>query len=126
MNKNILLFLWIYLSLITNIFASSKWPSVVCNWLPGCKTDSVGQVNNSVTSESFFWFAWNLISTTIQYIAVLSVLALVVAWIMYLVSAWEEDKVTKAKSAIIWSLVWVLVSTSAWAIINLLNSFRIN
>ena len=124
MKKNILLFLWVYASFMANLFAS--WPEVVCNWLPWCKSDTVGQVNNSVTSESFFAFVWNLISTTIQYIAVLSVLALVVAWIMYLVSAWEEEKVKKAKSAIIWSLVWVLVSTTASAIINLLNSFRIN
>ncbi|MGE4443686.1 MAG: hypothetical protein AB7E37_01675 [Candidatus Altimarinota bacterium] len=124
MKKNILLFLGVYASFMAKLFASG--PEVVCNGLPGCKSDTVGQVNNSVTSESFFAFVGNLISTTIQYIAVLSVLALVVAGIMYLVSAGEEEKVKKAKSAIIWSLVGVLVSTTAWAIINLLNSFRIN
>jgi hypothetical protein len=48
------------------------------------------------------------------------------AWIMYLVSGWEDEKVKKAKKWIIWSLIWVLISTSAWAIINLVNSFKIN
>ncbi len=108
----------------TKIFAS--WPGAVCNGLPWCEDDGVWEVNNSLTQDGFFWFLWNLISTTIEYVAVLSVLALVVAWIMYLVSAWEDEKVKKAKTAIIWSLIGVLVSTSAWAIINLLNSFNIN
>jgi hypothetical protein len=41
---------------------------------------------------------------------------------MYLLSWGEEDKTKKAKSWIIWSLVWVLTSISAWWIINMLNN----
>ncbi len=124
MKIKIAFLIWFYFTITKNIFAS--WPWVVCNGLPWCKSSWVGQVDGTITDETFFGFIWNLISTSIQYVAVLSVLALVVAWIMYLVSSGEDEKVKKAKSAIIWSLVWVLVSTSAWAIINLLNSFKIN
>lgn len=113
-------------SIFANIKTFASWPGVVCNGLPGCKSNGVWEVDNSLTSESFFSFLGNLISTSIEYVAVLSVLALVVAWIMYLTSSGEDEKVKKAKTAIIWSLVGVLVSTSAWAIINLLNSFNIN
>ncbi len=119
--------LWIMMYCIwfaSQIFASNA-PGVVCNGLPGCSSDGVWEVDNSVGGQNFFSFLWNLISEWIKYVAVLAVLALIIAGIMYLTSAWEEEKVKKAKSAIIWSLVWVLLSTSAWAIINVINSFSI-
>lgn len=96
----------------------SSAPWVVCEWLPGC--------GSSVWWKSFFWFLGNLISSWIKYTAVIAVISLMIAWIMYLTSGWEEEHVKKAKKWITWSLVWVLISTSAWAIINLANSFKIN
>ncbi len=114
--KKLYKFFIIYLVLITNIYASGPW--VVCDWLPGC--------SSWVTWKSFFSFLWSLVSEWIKYVAVIAVLALVYSGMMYLLSAWEDEKVKKAKNAIIWSLVWVILSTSAWAIINLLNQFRIN
>jgi hypothetical protein len=45
--------------------------------------------------------------------------------VMYLISAWEDEKANKAKKWIIYSLVWVFVSSSAWWIINLINNLRI-
>lgn len=102
------------------IFAGSP-PDVVCDWLPGCSSGGAWQAGGA-----FFSFLWELISQTIQYVAVVAVIALMISGIMYLISGWEEEKVAKAKKMILWSLVWVLLSTSAWAIINLLNSFSIN
>jgi len=40
---------------------------------------------------------------------------------MYLISGGEEEKVKKAKTWIIWSLVGVFLSISAWGIIGILN-----
>lgn len=124
--KNIFLkILTIYFVLITNIYAN--WPKVVCNWLPWCSTDSVWEdALDSVWEKGFFDFIWKTISEWIKYVAVVAVISLMISWIMYLMSGWEEDKVKKAKSWIIWSLVWVFLSISAWAIINLLNQFKIN
>jgi len=62
----------------------------------------------------------------IRYVAVIAVLSLMLAWIFYIISWWEEEKVKKAKKWITWSLVWVLLSVSAWWIINLINNLYIN
>lgn len=121
MKKNILLFVSLYFIFITKIFAS--WPWVICNWLPWCSWDGA---NNSITWKKFFTFIGKVITEMINYIAVISVISLMIAWIMYLISWWEDEQVKKAKKWIIWSLIWVFISTSAWAIINLANSIKIN
>jgi len=69
---------------------------------------------------------WKLISIFIQYVAVIAVISLMISWVKYLLANWEEEKVKKAKSWIIWSLVWVLLSISAWGLINIINNIRIN
>lgn len=61
----------------------------------------------------------------IKYTAVLAVVALMIAGIMYLVSGGEEERVKKAKKWIIWSLIGVLVSVSAWFIVNVINNLYI-
>ena len=62
--------------------------------------------------------------TEAQIVAVLSVFALVISWIMYMISAWDEEKANRAKRWIVWSLVWVFLSGSAWWIIILLNNIN--
>jgi hypothetical protein len=64
---------------------------------------------------------WELI----KYVAVVAVLSVMISGVLYLVSGWEEEKVKKAKTWIIWSLVWVFLSVSAWWMINLLNTLTI-
>lgn len=117
--------MFVYTSFFTSLIAFWRGPDVVCNGLPWCNSDATWDTQRVVNND-FLWFLWSLIAEWIKYVAVLAVLALMVAGVMYLVSAGEEEKVKKAKSAIIWSLVGVLLSTSAWAIINMLNAFRIN
>lgn len=116
MKKNILFLISFCFLFVTKIFASSPW--VVCDGLPGC--------DSNITWKSFFEFIWNLISYWIRYVAVVAVISLVLSWFMYLLSWWEDEKVKKAKKWITWSLVWVLLSVSAWSIINLVNQFNIN
>jgi len=105
----------IYFIFITNVFATAPW--VVCQWLPWC--------SNTIWGVWFFAFLWKIISEWIKYVAVVAVISVMISWIMYIVSVWEDEKVKKAKNWIIWSLVWVFISISAWAIINLLNSLKI-
>jgi hypothetical protein len=44
---------------------------------------------------------------------------------MYLLSGWDDEKTKKAKYWIIYSLLWVIISVSAWGIINLINNLKI-
>jgi hypothetical protein len=45
--------------------------------------------------------------------------------VMYILSGWEEEKVKKAKWWIIWSLVGVFMSVSAWWIISFITQITI-
>jgi hypothetical protein len=58
----------------------------------------------------------------IQYVAIFAVIGLMISGVMYLFSGWEEEKVARAKRWITWSLVWVVVSLSAWFIISTLGN----
>jgi len=43
---------------------------------------------------------------------------------LYLLSSGDEEKTKKAKNVIIWSLVGVFVSLSAYGIIEIINNFN--
>lgn len=99
----------------TSVFAAG--PEILCGGLPGCE--------DSGKKEGPIEAIVHLVSQLIQYVAVLAVIVLMISGIMYLVSGWEEEKVKKAKMWIMWSLIWVLLSISAWTIINLINNITI-
>lgn len=127
MNKILKIFFSIYTFLliwINNILA--KWPELVCNWLPGCKANTVWATMSNSSNNSFFWYIWNIISILIQYVAVVSVFVLIFAWIRYILSIWKDDEAVKARKMIVWSLVWVLISNAAWFLVNLVNNFNFN
>lgn len=122
----IALLIMLFISLWLNI-AYSATPKINCIWLPWCVDSNImtpwtPDISNNIWAK----FMANIIWEFIQIVAVFAVFALIFSWIMYLLSAWEEEKATKAKKWIIWSLVWVFVSISAWWIINFLNNIRIN
>ena len=96
----------------------SKAPDI-CKWIwiPGCQSGS--------DKEAVEWFVSNIIAELIQYVAVIAVISLMISGIMYLVSGGEEEKTNRAKRWIIWSLVWVFLSVSAWSIINIINNISI-
>lgn len=92
-------------------------PEIKCWWLPWCWSND--------NSDAVFNFASKTVSELIKYVAVFAVLALISSWIMYIFSWWEEEKTKKAKNWIIWSLVWIVLSISAWTIINIINNFTV-
>jgi len=83
-------------------------------WLPWSR--------NNVNPE---WVISLVISSAISYLAVFAVLALMISWIMYMISAWDDEKAKKAKKWIMWSLAWVLLSVSALWIIKMINNITI-
>ena len=132
MFKKSLIVLLMFFSLAFNIQTlNADWnpvsPKVNCFGLPWC-VDTVVSEPSTASVEKNTWIViissliWNLI----EYVAVFAVIALMLSGVMYLISWWDEEKVKKAKSWIIWSLVWVIISISAWGIINMLNNITIN
>jgi len=115
--------------MITNTYAinpaaingakESNMPDINWTWLPWFNNET-----RSWENASLKWI-WNLIWELIKYVSVVAVISVMVSWVMYMVSWGEEEKVKKAKSWIIWSLIWVFISISAWWIINMLNNITI-
>lgn len=104
----------------------SKAPLVNCIWLPWCSDVDISKpvetnISKSISLKKITIFIWEWI----KYVAVLAVVSLMLSWFMYIISWGEEEKVKKSKTAIIWSLVWVFLSISAWTIINLINTIKI-
>jgi hypothetical protein len=115
--KKILSFVFLFFVNFNLLFAAWNRPVVPNLGLPGDNRNIDGVYNNVIP---------NIIVQLIRYVAVIAVLSLMIAWIMYLISWWEEEKVKKAKSWILWSIIWVVISISAWGIINLINNITIN
>ncbi len=122
MKKKIIFFLILFFYYFLNVY--SNQPEINCYWLPWCSqvllTEPISQTGNlglNVIAK--------VIWETIQFVAVIAVIALIISGVMYLLSWWEEEKVKKAKTWIIWSLLWVIISISAWWIINILNKISI-
>ena len=121
--KLFLIALLLFFIFIDNSFALDM--PTYCEWLPWCDNS---WDNWWVHEEKVFWFIWKITSEAIKYIAVFSVVALMLAWLNFVVWGWlsgEEEKVKKAKSWIMWALVWVILSISAWGLINILNNLEI-
>lgn len=106
-----------YLALNKTFASVPDWIIPTKTWLPWDNIDS---------SDIVWEVWWNIISTFIQYIAVIAVISLMLSGIMYLLSAWEEEKVKKAKNWIIWSLVWVFLSVFAYSIVWFINNMYIS
>ncbi len=102
---------------VNNVFA--KTPGIIDSVEKNLPWAGIG--SGDIAAE----IGWNLISLLIGYVAVIAVISLMISWIMYLISGWEEEKVKKAKNWIIWSLVWVLISISAIWIIEIINNITI-
>lgn len=111
-----------------DVLAANRAPEFNCIWLPWC-TDTVIEdpwmPAENLSWNVVFWITTRLIILLIKYVAVIAVISIIISWIMYLISMWDEEKAKKAKNWIIWSLVWVFVSISAWWIINMINNIEI-
>lgn len=130
--KKILLIITLFFSFWLFITeASTPIPTVNCIWLPWC-TDK--DISNPLPASkenmiNWWWVVYSItteiITMLIEYTAVIAVISLMISWMMYLISFWEEEKIKKAKSWIIWSLGWVFISISAWWIVNIINNISI-
>ena len=119
MIKKILISTFIVLITKINTYALNTPPEVHCDGLPWCRTG--GDWNWDVVIKA----ASNITSTIIKFVAVCAVIALMISWIMYMISSGEDEKTKKAKNWIIWSLVAVVLSTSAYYIIEVINNTTI-
>lgn len=116
--KKLIFSLFFFLISYTSIFA--KAPKVLCDGLPGCTSWDA-----TTSGKSVLGLLSRVVAEGIKYVAVLAVLALMFAGLKYILAMWDDEKVNKAKMWIVYALVGVLLSVSAWTLINVLNDFSI-
>lgn len=109
--KKVFIILFVYLNYFVNS-SFAVWPHLESYWVPS---------NSSDTTE----FLKDLIEEFLQVVLALAVFSLIFSWIYFIVSSWSDEKISKARKWIIWSLVWVFLSTLSWWIINWLNNIQI-
>ena len=115
-----------YFVWLTNYIYAANVPWILWGWLPGWENEWEKIVLKSSFQDTPLWKASvDFVITFIKYIAIIAVISLMFWWIMYILSWWEEEKVKKAKSWIIWSIVWVFMSVSAWWIIKFITQLSI-
>ena len=61
----------------------------------------------------------------IPYVLALAVLSLIGACIYYLISWGNEEKVKTAKSTLLYTIIGVIITTSAYTIANIVNSLSV-
>ena len=104
-------------------YAQPTPPAIYCEGsLPWCNNDSTNAKATKIKENPAIKLASKVIAEWIKYTTAISVIAIMLAWLMYMFSFWEEEKTKKAKQWIIWSLVWVLFSVSAYSIVLILDS----
>jgi hypothetical protein len=128
MFKKILLIL-VFIIINLNITNAIDLP-VNCLWLPWCEQNDPAIPSSwDSNEEKIFWTLWIIISEWVKYVAVIAVVALMLAGLNLVIGwwlSWEEEKVTNAKKWVLWAFVWVILSVSAWWIINILNNLQID
>lgn len=70
-------------------------------------------------------FISKTIAEWIKYVWLLAIIAIVYWWIMYITSIWDDNKIKKAKQIIEYSIIWILASMFAFAIIEIVNNIKL-
>lgn len=115
--RNIFFFLLSAFFSLQSTFAAGSVPEIKCDGLPGC-TDSPSYNATGVITK--------VVDEFIQIVIVVAVFSLIFWGILYIISWGEDEKVSKAKKWILWSLAGVILASSAWGIIRLLNTINVN
>jgi len=75
--------------------------------------------------ESPYYFILVIIKQIVIYTWIISIIAIMIGWIMFLTSMWKEEQFKKAKNVIIYSIVWVVVSISSYALVDIINNLSL-
>jgi hypothetical protein len=94
------------------IYNAIKWDRTTVSWW----ISSSWWNNISSSDQSLFIntdvFVATINNTVIRFIKIglvgLAVMVIILAWIKIMTSRWREDKVTEAKSKILWSIIWLI------------------
>jgi len=136
----ILLVLNIWLVNNLEINADDNPAIINCTGLPWCPNSPIrwsssawetiwradGESKTAINTVIFWITFSNILRKSIEWTWLIAVIALMYWWIIYIISIWNETNTNKAKNIIIYSLIWVILSIFAFAIISIVNNLDLN
>ena len=103
------------------VFGADNVTDPVAIWLPfeqytNTNPNDSGSITTAIAKS---------ILAFIPYVLALAVLSLIGAGIYYLISWGNEEKVKTAKSTLLYTIIGVIIATSAYTIANIVNSLSV-
>ncbi len=93
-----------------------------CNGTPCWLKDWVNEVRAWVIDmETNRWFSdyiQDIAIYVLSFISIIAVIYLMYAGFIVLTSAWDEEKLKKTKSIIIYVIIWIIIIWLAWPILS--------
>lgn len=85
-----------------------------------CKDNSTSEIckDRSSSSNSISKLIGTIVNTLLYFVGALSVIMIIVAGVMYTTSAGNAGQITKAKGALTYAIVGLVVAFLAYAIVN--------
>ncbi len=116
---------WFFMLKITELLVTNSYWKILCWlwWKPSMSDNSGNTWNQCIWAPKFEangkliidiinWINW--------FVAILTILFIIWAWVIILFSNWEEEKVKKAKWIIIYVIIWIFVLALSFLILNFL------
>lgn len=129
--KNIFKFLALFFILFSPINSLNAWffdpdePDIPYCWDnsdAGCwLEDWIKEVKKTIdpvveTDRKLSEYAQDIVVYLLWFLTLISILYIIYAWFNILIWAWDEEKMKKSKTTIIYVIIWLLVIWLAWPI----------
>jgi hypothetical protein len=116
--------IWFFMLKIIEVLVNNTYWKILCSTKIWWWTMWWWNILNDCIAIPKFNANWELIIKIINwvnsFVAILTVLFIIWAWVIILFSNWEEEKVKKAKWIIIYIIIWIFVLAFSYLILNFL------
>lgn len=92
-------------------YCQEEWECGLEKWI-----ESLKKIEDLETNRSFTTYAQDVIKYLLWFIYLVAVIIIIYAWANILTWAWDEEKMKKSKSMILYVAIWILVIFLAWPI----------
>lgn len=70
-------------------------------------------------ATSLVWYILNIINWLNWFVAIIVILLIIFTWGKIMISKWDEEVIKKAKSSIIWIIIWMFILVTNWFILTI-------
>lgn len=87
-------------------------------WKTNCSNRYQTNCVNQTDLTWFWWIVVRVINWANSFVWIIVILLIIYAWFLLLTSAWDEEKLKKAKSIIIYIAIWLFILVASYLILT--------